>query len=103
MQKSKGKTAVLLEELVGLGREDVFPCGIGSLDQFDLLGSGPAFEFLFSGDCAAHVAKIFAVDEAMNVVLRCVSAGNGFSVAVDSAVNVVGNSDIEVRERLDRM
>jgi hypothetical protein len=34
--------------LPGFGWEDVFPGGIGSLDQLDLLRSGPAFEFFFA-------------------------------------------------------
>jgi hypothetical protein len=42
------------------------------------------------------VAEVLRVDEAVNVVVRCVGAGRCFAVFVDSDVDVVCDPDIEV-------
>jgi hypothetical protein len=55
--------------LDGSGWEDVFPGWVGALDEFDLLRACPSLEFFFAGDCVANVAEVFAVDEAVNVVV----------------------------------
>jgi hypothetical protein len=83
-------------ELVWLWWKYVFPCGIGSLDEFDLLCSCPAFEFLLASDCTTNIAKIVTVDEAVNVVLRYVGAGRRFAVSADLAMDVICYADVEV-------
>jgi hypothetical protein len=92
--KTKAKVNVRGCGLGGLGWEDVFPRWIGALDEFDLLCAGPVFEFFFAGDCVANVAEVFAVDEAMNIVVGCVGAGGRFAVGVDSGVDVVRYADV---------
>jgi hypothetical protein len=59
------------------------------------LRSGPALEFLFAGDCVANIAEVFAVDQAVNVVVRSVGSDGSFTVRADSAMDVVGYTDVE--------
>jgi hypothetical protein len=94
--KARARVMATARTLPGFGWEDVFPGGIGSLDQLDLLRSGPAFEFFFAGDGVADVAEVFAVDQAVDVVVCSVGFDDRFAVCGDSAMDVIGYADVEV-------
>ena len=56
--------------------------------------SRPALEFLLASDGGSDVAELFAVDEAVDVVMRCVGGGARFAMDGHSAVDVVGYADV---------
>ena len=72
------------------------PGWIGFLDQSDLLRPGPVLEFLFARDGIQDVCELFAVDQSMDVVVRCVRARPRFPMGRGAIAQVVGDSDVEV-------
>lgn len=46
----------------------VFPCGVGRLNQCNLLRAGPSFEFLLTLDCIADLRELLIPDESGAVI-----------------------------------
>jgi len=67
---------------------EVAPAGICRLDECHFLGSNPAFDLLFAGNCAARSAIHFIKDQTRQVVLP--------GEAVERFVFVLGNTPLEI-------
>ena len=76
--------------------KEIRPCGIASFNELDFLLAGSVFQCGLARDGAANVAKVFEIDQAMDVVVAGVGGVHAFSVRCDAADEVIGHAYVEV-------
>jgi hypothetical protein len=83
-----------LEVWIPIGAE-VFPCGVCGLDEGDLSGTKPPFQFFFALDGDAYVIGLFEPDQAIAVV-ACGESFVGFRLVFEDAMaEVAGDADVK--------
>ena len=78
------------------GWVEVFPGGVGALDQFDLLLAGESLELGFARNGVVDVLEELVVDEAVDGVACGVGVGFGGAVSGYAVEEMVGHADVEV-------
>ena len=74
---------------------EICPSWIDLVDQPALSGSRPPFDLLLTRDCAANVCCLLEIDQTMNPVVPSVPRNRAAPVLQESALQIVGYSDVE--------